>query len=253
MTRTAIVSDIHGNLSALRSVLADIATVGVDRIVCLGDIVGYGPFPRECLDQSMNFDFCILGNHDSSALFDPEGFNRAAESAIFWTRRQIESGPDGAQASRQRMQFICDMPRVKIEGDLMFVHGSPRGPTNEYVFPEDTQNVKKMEKLFSLVPRVCFQGHTHMPGIFTNGLRFLKPDEVGNDGFSIGQPGLRTMVNVGSVGQPRDGDNRSCYVILQDDRVRFRRVAYDIEETVRAVEAEPDLENLLGYRLREGR
>lgn len=253
MTRTAIVSDIHGNLVALDAVMADIQSVGVDRIVCLGDVVGYGPHPCQCLDRTMEFDLCILGNHDNSALFDPEGFNRAAESAIFWTRRQIESGPDGAEASQRRMRFICGLPRMVVEQDIMFVHGSPRGPTNEYVFPEDTQNTKKMEKLFALVGRTCFQGHTHMPGVFTNDLRFVRPTEIGDEGFALDAAELRTMVNVGSVGQPRDGDMRSCYAILDGDRVWFRRVPYDVEATVRAIEAEPDLENLLGYRLREGK
>lgn len=255
--KTAIVSDIHGNQAALAAVLEDIDTVGVDRIVCLGDIVGYGPHPRECLDRAMEFEFCVLGNHDSSALFDPEGFNRSAEKAIFWTRQRLENG-ESPEAARRRMDYLCKMPRMVQEDDVMFVHGSPRGPTNEYVFPEDTQNSKKMTKLFSLVKRLCFQGHTHVPGVFTNDLRFIRPDDI-PDGFdpreasSIGGAELHCMINVGSVGQPRDGDARSCYVILDDGRIYFRRVQYDIEETVRAVEAEAELDNMLGYRLREGR
>ena len=179
MTRTAILSDIHGNLTALEAVLEDVAGQNVDRIVCLGDVIGYGPAPCQCLDRVAQFDFCVLGNHDSSALFDPEGFNVAAEQAIFWTRAQVESGSDGPDASRRRMQMICALPRLVDEGNVLFVHGSPRGPTNEYVFPEDTQNLKKMEKLFSLVPHLCFQGHTHVPGVFTTDLRFVRPVPYG--------------------------------------------------------------------------
>ena len=252
MTRTAIVSDIHGNLIALESVLQDIESQHVDRIVCLGDVVGYGPKPCDCLDRAIDFDVCVLGNHDSSALFDPEGFNAAAEQAIFWTRGQLESDEDGPEASRKRMEFLCGLPRTVREGELLFVHGSPRGPTNEYVFPEDTQNVKKMEKLFSLVPRLCFQGHTHVPGIFTSDLRFVRPSETGT-GYGVGGPQQRMMINVGSVGQPRDGDPRSCYVIYDGECIEFRRVEYDVEQTVQAIEAEPELDNFLGYRLRDGR
>ena len=120
MTRTAILSDIHGNLAALESVLEDVEGQSVDRIVCLGDVIGYGPSPCACLDRAMQFDFCILGNHDSSALFDPEGFNVAAEQAIFWTRTQLEAGADGPDASRKRMQFLCDMPRTVREGNTLF-------------------------------------------------------------------------------------------------------------------------------------
>ncbi len=260
MYRTAILSDIHGNLTALESVLADVATREVDRIVCLGDVIGYGPNPCECLDRVIEFDFCVLGNHDSSALFDPEGFNIAAEQAIFWTRKQIESDQEGSEAHLKRMKFLCDLPRMVIEPSskekcklpAMFVHGSPRGPTNEYVFPEDTQNVKKMEKLFSLFERLCFQGHTHVPGVFTSDLRFVRPVDTGA-GFDITDNDHRMMVNVGSVGQPRDGDSRSCYVIHDDEKVVFHRVEYDVEKTVTAIEAIPDLDDLLGHRLREGR
>ncbi len=252
MTRTAIVSDIHGNLAALEAVLEDIATQNIDRIVCLGDVIGYGPSPSQCIDEVMKFDFCVLGNHDSSALFDPEGFNVAAEQAIFWTRSQIECNQDGPDAGRARMQFICELPRMVDEGNALFVHGSPRGPTNEYVFPEDTQNVKKMEKLFSMVTQICFQGHTHVPGVFTQDLRFVRPIDA-ESGYQVGDSEQRMMINVGSVGQPRDGDPRSCYVVYDEETIHFRRVSYDIERTVREINDEPDLDDYLGLRLREGR
>lgn len=248
MTKRAILSDIHGNLTALEAVLADIQQQNVDSIVCLGDIVGYGPEPCACLDRAMEFEFSILGNHDNSALFDPEGFNTAAEQAIFWTRRQLECGDNEADNLR-RLEFLAHMPRTRLEGPILFVHGSPRGPTNEYVFPEDTYNRRKMEKLFSLVPGVCFQGHTHVPGIFTADMRFLRPEEIG-DHYSLTNE--KVMVNVGSVGQPRDNDPRSCYVITDGQTIRFRRVEYDIEATVKKIEAISELDNFLGYRLREG-
>ncbi len=229
----------------------DIRGQHVSRIVCLGDVIGYGPEPCACLDLVSEFDFCVLGNHDSSALFDPEGFNVAAEQAIFWTRAQIECGADGPEESRRRMDYICKMPRLVEEDTVLFVHGSPRGPTNEYVFPEDTQNPKKMEKLFSLVSHLCFQGHTHVPGIFTRDLRFVRPIDTGTGyGLTLAE---RYLVNVGSVGQPRDGDPRSCYVIYDGQAIEYRRVEYDIEKTVQLIQAEPELDDFLGYRLREGR
>lgn len=251
MTRTAILSDIHGNLAALEAVLEDVRTQVVDEIICLGDVVGYGPRPRECLDRTMEFAFTVLGNHDSSAIFDPEGFNSTAERAIFWTREQLHTA-DTPVLCRRRLEFICKMPRVVQRDGQLFVHGSPRGPTTEYVFPEDTQNPRKMDKLFSLVTRVCFQGHTHVPGIFTSENRFIRSSDV-SERFRLFDNVAKWMVNVGSVGQPRDGDPRSCYVIWDDNTVTFRRIPYDIEQTVREIEAEPELDDMLGYRLREGR
>ena len=250
--KTAIVSDIHGNLTALEAVLEDIQRVGVDRIVSLGDVIGYGPNPNECLDRVMEFDFSILGNHDSSALFDPEGFNATAEQAIFWTREQLETPPDGAEAGHRRMEYLCQMPRAVEEEGVLFVHGSPRGPTNEYVFPEDVQNPKKMDKLFSLFSRLCFQGHTHVPGIFSADHRFTRPSDL--DGpYSLITDQQSLMVNVGSVGQPRDGDPRSCYVIHESDSITFRRVEYDFEKTIQIIESIDALDDFLGHRLREGK
>ena len=251
MTKFAIVSDIHANLAALEAVLEDIKTQQVDEILCLGDVIGYGPNPCECLDETMKFSFTILGNHDSSAVFDPEGFNSSAERAIFWTRQQLHTKGEPADCKR-RLEFICKMPRVMRRGGMLFVHGSPRGPTSEYVFPEDTQNPKKMDKLFSLISHVCFQGHTHVPGVFSSDMKFLRSDEV-PERFSFANKSKKWMVNVGSVGQPRDNDPRSCYVIVEDETLTFRRTSYDIERTVAGIYAEEDLENLLGDRLRDGR
>lgn len=250
--KTAIVSDIHGNLAALEAVLEDIDQIGVDRIVSLGDVIGYGPNPNECLDQVMGFEFSILGNHDSSALFDPEGFNVTAERAIFWTREQLESATDGHEAAHRRMEYLCKMPRAVEEEGVVFVHGSPRGPTNEYVFPEDVQNPKKMDKLFSLFSRLCFQGHTHVPGVFSADHRFSRPSELG-ERFSLVEDQQSYMINVGSVGQPRDGDSRSCYVIFDEESITFRRVEYDIEKTVKLIESIAELDDFLGHRLREGK
>ncbi len=248
--KRAILSDIHGNLEALQAVLADIQSQGVDEIFCLGDIVGYGPNPGECIDIAATFQLTVLGNHDQGALFDPEGFSSGAERAIFWTRRQLESGDPDLEKTQRRLQFLCELPRSHRVDNLLFVHGSARNPLNEYVFPEDIYNARKIEKIFSLIPKYCFQGHTHVPGVFTNDGRFFSPRDLGEQ-YVLGEQ--KAMINVGSVGQPRDGDYRSSYVILQDNRVNFRRVDYPVEVTVRKIYAISELDNFLGDRLREGR
>jgi diadenosine tetraphosphatase ApaH/serine/threonine PP2A family protein phosphatase len=255
--KRAIVSDIHGNIEALQAVLEDIDREGVETIVCLGDVVGYGPNPCECV--KLVRDRCglvILGNHDQGALFDPDGFNSGAERAIRWTRSQLELHDRLPRNSADRLtDFLGELPRTHTEGDVMFVHGSPRRPLDEYVFPEDIYNNLKMEHIFELVGRTCFQGHTHIPGIFTTAPEFISPAvPKGQVEVSLPVPAGKSMVNVGSVGQPRDGDPRACYVIVEDDaRVRFRRIAYPCEVTCRKIHAIPDLDNFLGDRLGQGR
>ena len=130
--KRAIISDIHGNIEALRAVLDDIATQQVDAIYCLGDIIGYGPNPRECIDEVMRVDMCILGNHDQGALFDPEGFSSGAEKAIFWTRAQLEAADQDQEANRKRWDFLCELPRNVQEADALFVHGSASNHRSEY-------------------------------------------------------------------------------------------------------------------------
>ena len=246
----ALISDIHSNYEALQAVLADIDKHGVKEVYCLGDIVGYGPNPRECVDLVMHCKVVLLGNHDQGAMFDPDGFNPSAERAIFWTRAQLEAPGEDRQKKEQRWEFLAERPRTFREDSFLFVHGSARNPLNEYVFPEDIYNQRKMERIFALVDRYCFQGHTHVPGIFTETLQFHSPDEID---YVYKLNGRKTLCNVGSVGQPRDGDWRACYVLLEGETIRYRRVEYDIETTVKKIYDIPDLENFLGDRLRDGR
>ena len=247
--KRAVISDIHSNLEALQSVLADIQQQGISQVYCLGDIIGYGPNPRECIDLILDVDVCVLGNHDQGALFDPEGFSSGAEKAIFWTREQLEQAGNDPQ-NLARWNFLCELPRTFRDGDFVFVHGSVRNPLNEYVFPEDIYNVKKLEKIFGMIQKYCLQGHTHVPGVFTRGGKFFSPQEL--DGtYALNDE--KVMVNVGSVGQPRDGDSRACYVVHEENRLTFRRVEYPLQETVEKIYAIPQLDNFLGDRLREGR
>jgi diadenosine tetraphosphatase ApaH/serine/threonine PP2A family protein phosphatase len=246
----AIISDIHSNLEALQAVLKDIEAQSVSEVYCLGDVIGYGPNPRECIDLVMDCKLVLLGNHDQGAMFDPEGFNTSAERAIFWTRSQLESPNEARPIKERRWEFLAERPRTFKENGYLYVHGSARNPLNEYVFPEDIYNQRKMERIFALVERYCFQGHTHVPGIFTETLQFHSPEEV-DSAYKL--DGRKTLCNVGSVGQPRDGDWRACYVLLDDDTIRYRRVEYDIDTTIKKIYSIPDLENFLGDRLREGR
>ena len=281
--RRALISDIHGNLEALEVVLNDIQAQGISEIYCLGDIIGYGPNPRECIDRVIEHcTVTLLGNHDQGAMFDPDGFNVGAERAIFWTREQLEA-PADRENNEKRWEFLGELPRSHRNGPFLFVHGSPRNPLSEYIFPEDIYNHRKMERLFQLVDRYCFQGHTHVPGVFTEGFQFFAPEEIDNE-YTLGEGKL--MINVGSVGQPRDGDNRACYVILDDGRpasvgtpkpgsgdngegndeggdksstptgpvrLTYRRLVYDFETTIKKIYEVSELEPFLGDRLRQGR
>ena len=253
--KRALISDVHGNHEALQAVLADIASVGVDEINCLGDIIGYGPNPCECLDQVIKqCRVTILGNHDQAAMFDPDGFNPLALAAAYWTRDRLDRGLGVSDNPDSRWEFLGELPRTHTENGILFVHGSPREPTNEYVFPEDIYDQRKMTEFFNRIERYCFQGHTHIPGIFTESGEFIAPEDCDFE-FPLGDD--KVMVNVGSVGQPRDTDWRACYAIYDDEpdrrQVTFRRVEYALEETVQKIYAIPELNNSLGDRLRSGR
>ena len=250
--RRALISDIHANLEALTAVLEHIRSQDISEIVCLGDIVGYGPDPVACLDLVMETcALTILGNHDQAAIFDPEGFNPVALKAIFWTRDQLEQNIGGIEKSNRRWDFIGELPRRHDEGEILLVHGSPREPTNEYVFPEHIYESERMEALMKRFEKYCFQGHTHIPGVFTEGGRFLTPKATEN---LVALADEKLMINVGSVGQPRDDDRRACYMIL-DTAARtaeYHRVEYDFETTQRKIYDIPDLDDMLGDRLARG-
>lgn len=246
----ALISDIHSNRSALEAVLRDIKSQGADKVYCLGDIVGYGPNPGECLDLAQTWDFALMGNHDHAVLLEPGGFNTAAERAIFWTRNRLEAEPDG-NLKRNRWQFLASLGVHKFESNLLFVHGSPRRPLHEYIFPDDVRvNMGKLSTIFDRIPSACFVGHTHMPGLFTEDYRFLIPSEIDHQ-YVIGE--RKAVINIGSVGQPRDRDPRACYVLLDGSRVIWRRVEYDVQSTMQAIIESPGLDDFNAHRLREGR
>lgn len=264
---TAVISDIHGNAVALRTVLEDIASRGVDRIICLGDIVGYGPDPLECVDLVRDrCDWALMGNHDFGVLYEPTNFNPSAESAAYWTREQFDAEPD-AELREQRYDFLGRL-RVRVvepkplaegasangDGTMLCVHASPRRPINEYIFPDDvTEAPDKVQSIFERVDRIAMCGHTHVPGVFTDDLDFFPPRELGEKASYTFSADEKIIINVGSVGQPRDMDPRASYAIIHPDRVEFVRVEYDIAATASKIKAIPDLHDYLGDRLFDGR
>jgi diadenosine tetraphosphatase ApaH/serine/threonine PP2A family protein phosphatase len=247
----AIVSDIHGNLEAFTAVLGEIERREIQHIVCLGDIVGYGPNPMECLDLvATRCRASIMGNHDFAVFYEPFNFNSGAEQACYWSRQCFENDPDVAARAR-RWKFLGNLPvRIKTP-EFIAVHASPRRPINEYIFPDDIYtNPGKFVSIFERFEKLCFVGHTHVPGVFLEGPDFYSPDELD---YRFELTDEKAIINVGSVGQPRDRDPRSSFVVVTDTAIEFVRLPYDVETTVHKVEMIPELDNFLGTRLRDGR
>lgn len=251
MTLIAIVSDIHSNIEALSAVMADAESRGVEAYHCLGDVIGYGPNPIECVDVArQKFEFTLLGNHEEAVLFGAIGFNPKAKMAVDWTREQFHSDNDGPEVRNERWQFLGELPLHVDDGDVQYVHGSPRDPTREYVFPTDVLNPDKLQGIFDHVERAAFNGHTHAPGVMTEDGIFRLPQDVGSE-YKLSDE--KVIINVGSVGQPRDGDNRASYVLFDGERVTFRRVEYDIDKVMARMSTIDRLPEYLSLRLKEGR
>jgi predicted phosphodiesterase len=234
MPRRAIISDLHSNIAAIDAVLEDIASQDVDEILCLGDVVGYGPDPEAAIDRvQKHCRFVLSGNHDYAILTRAERFNPLAEEAVDYTRRVLKPVALSFGKKRARWSFLEECPTRIEEDDILYVHGSPRDDRNEYILESDIVfgQTDKILQIFSMTPRVLFVGHTHVPGIIDKELRFRHPEDEGAE-FSL-DPEEQYLVNVGSVGQPRDGDNRSCYAIFDGTTVSYRRVVYDFEKTMR--------------------
>ena len=256
----AIISDIHSNLEALTTVLADIENRGIKKIFCLGDILGYGPNPKECLDLIIaKTNACVLGNHDYAVLYEPTNFNHGAERSTFWTRETLETEQISEKCNKrweyvgaQQMRWTTQVKLDGIEAMLDFVHASPRRPINEYLFPDDVyNNPGKLKSQFDKVRHICFIGHTHLPGVFLDDPDFYAPDELDNVYPIISDE--RAIINVGSVGQPRDKDNRASYAYIDGNNIHFVRLEYDFGITAQKIYAIKELDNFEADRLAEGR
>jgi len=246
----AILSDVHGNLEALRAVLDDIDRRQVDAVYNLGDTTGYGPNPIECLDLAMSMSVVLLGTFDHAVLFQPRGFGVIAEASILWTQRVLES-TGGGSAPSAYVSYLAGLSSVHRENDARYVHGSPLDPLNGWVFPEDVRDPDRSARLGQFPECVCFNAHTHVPGIFVEDepgtWQFIPPDAC-RGGFRL--DGRKVLCNVGSVGQPGDGDWRAGYVLFDGIGIRFVRVEYDVETTIKKIHNEPGLPDFSVDRLR---
>lgn len=221
-----VISDIHSNLTALEAVLADLPAV--DELWCLGDIVGYGPHPNECIEvlRARNPTVVVAGNHDWAAIerLDASAFNLEAAQAIEWTARQL--------TPRSKL-YLESLPSREETGQWTIVHGSPRYPIWEYLL--DCAIALPNFKHFSTTH--CLVGHTHVPAVFVdkNGGtdRESCESQLAVAGVALNINGSRAFVNPGSIGQPRDGDPRASYLLLDTDKatLEYRRVPYDIGRT----------------------
>lgn len=263
----AIISDIHSNLEALTAAFERIGAMGVTDVICLGDVIGYGPDPEECIDIIRErCRFTIRGNHDDALMGDAMDFNPIAREVIEGTRQLLRPGLFSSAAKKERWAFLKNLEATRREGTVLYAHGSPRDPIKEYVMRADVVFApEKLQDIFSRIEHVCFVGHTHQPGVFVErreGGRWVyehqAPHEMGRDAtFQVGEQ--KILVNVGSVGQPRDQDPRSCFVVVEDDekgrpvRIRFVRVEYDYGPTMSKIESIPWINNLCATRLEIGR
>jgi diadenosine tetraphosphatase ApaH/serine/threonine PP2A family protein phosphatase len=225
--RILILSDIHGNLDALETVLAHAGTV--DATWVLGDVVGYGPQPDACVQRVAGLapEHWLAGNHDWAALerLDDGDFNTDARTAVRWTRRNL------SEDSLRRLGSL--EARIDVPGDLYtLVHGSPRYPIWEYILDSGTAD----DNFASFESRVCLFGHTHVPVIYEEAV-----DGAARLSVSVGSPmapgSQRWLINPGSVGQPRDDDPRASYMLLDTETGAFdlRRVTYDVAAVQRRI------------------
>ncbi len=252
----ALLSDIHSNLEALQVVLQDIQSQGIREIYCLGDIIGYGPNPVEVVDQAMEWDVVILGNHEEAVVREEYGFNPVARAAVTWTRNLLRPGILSSRVKKERWKRLGHLTMSHKQDGAFFAHGCPRDPTMEYILRSDCVDLtggvpEKIRDIFSRFDRLCFVGHTHDPGVISEESRFVSPKDC-NHRVDF-DPGKKYIVNLGSVGQPRDGDTRACYAVWHGDSVEWRRVEYDFSVTMQKIFNTPQLDPRAGERLAHGR
>lgn len=237
----AIISDIHGNVHALRAVLVDIKEQGVTEHVCLGDVVGYGANPRECIELVREHGFeCVKGNHDEMVASDGglEVISEATREAILWARNYLNAEERG---------WLAGLPMTMRGGDYEAVHATLHHSSEwPYVLMADMAALSFQHQTKPL----CFIGHTHRPALWLEG------EPMGVDITSIAnvRPDRRQLVNVGSVGQPRDRDERACYAVYRREQrdIWWRRVTYDVEGAQKAI-IEAGLPSYFAQRLELGR
>ena len=222
MARHLVMADVHSNLEALGAVLRDAASTmgGYDDVWVAGDVVGYGPYPGECISQLRQVAaLCVGGNHDLGAIgeLDLAWFNEDASYVCRWTTDHISS---------EHREYLAALPLTVTTGQFLLVHGSPRDPAREYVTSVEQANLLAA----SCDARHCLVGHTHRPAAFAVDAPISYP---ALDGAVVSLKSERLVLNPGAVGQPRDGDPRAAYGLLDDCSLtfEFHRVEYDVSAT----------------------
>lgn len=239
--RYAIISDIHGNLPAFEAVLNDLNEQGIDRTICLGDIVGYGPWPSECVQWVAQLGIpSVLGNHDLYSLKDPqkERLSELAAASVGFTRERLSS---------EECEWLAALPVKITEPPATFIHATLH-PANQWGYVRDAVNAG--DHFDHQKTRLCFIGHTHVPQAYMNNI-FARPIE--DNPIEIDAK-HQYLFNVGAVGQPRDGDTRAAYGILdiEQNTYELRRVVYDHESASQATR-DAGLPEKLAQRLLEGK
>jgi diadenosine tetraphosphatase ApaH/serine/threonine PP2A family protein phosphatase len=226
--RYAVICDVHSNLEALEVVLAEIKRRGVDRVVHLGDIVGYNANPNECAEIFMEENITsIIGNHDAAAcgLGDLQWFNSAAKKALRWTRQNLKP---------KCKEYLSTLPDTMVLDDkILLSHGSPESRDNYILDWIDAMRQFTVMKKMSV--NICFFGHSHLPSLFV--LQGKDHDLQNYDKHTLDRENCY-LVNFGALGQPRDGDPRTCFGIFDSDEmtVEFFRLEYDISKAAAKVE-----------------
>lgn len=250
MSAVAIISDLHSNMVATEAAFNRIDELGVRTVYCLGDVVGYGPDPEPCIDVVMErCEFTLMGNHDWGLTGELHDFNPMAQDSLIWHRKRLRPGIF-SNSKKKRWSFLTQLPHRVERDESLYVHASPRDPIKEYVLRSDGfLDPEKMEDLFSRVERYCFVGHTHWPGLHTQDYRF---HQATADHLEWKLPDGKAIVNVGSVGQPRDGDPRACFLVVDGGDLFYQRVPYAVVETQRRILSQ-GLSPYLAERLERGR
>jgi len=246
----AIVSCVHGNLEAFQAVVADAEQRGVERIVFLGDLVGFGPDPVACVDLArQKCAIALKGCHDHALVAGAGHLPPPVRASLEWAKEEL--GADPVQGPL-RLDYLEKLPQHYESAGIVFLHASPRDATNEYLFAEDVKrDTRKLSRAFALVSKVVFVGHTHVPGVFLeNPLRWQPAGEI--DNYYHYKRGEKVIVNVGSCGQPRDGDTRACYLEIEKNELNWRRIDYDVGAVVAKIEANPRLSPAFAQRLQRG-
>ena len=221
--RYAIIADIHANLAAFTAVLEDIGQRGgVAEVWCLGDVVGYGPDPRECIELLRKYKHvCVAGNHDWAAVgrVDTAAFNPDADAACQWTARRL---------TPRDKKYLENLPLVIEKDGFTLAHGSPRDPIWEYI----TSTSLARENFTFFRSQYCLVGHSHVPLVFKDEGDSSSFSQLSTDvGLALGE--TRLIINPGAVGQPRDNDPRAGYAIYDSEArsIKLYRVPYDINAT----------------------